>query len=111
MNFLLYFLLLLENNKNKTSYSFFLTVEVTGCNVMIVRRNVFDQPATGDVRTYGNVRKITTGHTDNYKIGCLLNYSYFKENFVLNAVDRSKQQAFDDHPKAIQQINFTGKLH
>ena len=43
-------------------------------------------------------------------MGCLLNYSYFKENYKLIAIDLSKQQALDADPKAIQQINFTGNL-
>ena len=43
-------------------------------------------------------------------MGCLLNYSYFKENYKLIAIDLSKQQALDADPKVIQQINFTGNL-
>ena len=52
----------------------------------------------------------TTGHGDDYKTGCLLDYSYFKNNYTMTAMDLSKQQALDADPKAIQQINFTTNL-
>ena len=42
--------------------------------------------------------------------GCLLDYSYFKENYKMIAIDLSKQQALDADPRAIQQINFTSDL-
>ena len=61
-------------------------------------------------KTYKNIRKIATGQGDDYTIGCLLDYSYFKENYKLIAIDLSKQQALDADPRAIQQINFTGNL-
>ena len=57
-----------------------------------------------------NIRKIATGKGDDYATGCLLDYSYFKENYKLIAIDLSKQQALDADPKAIQQINFTANL-
>ena len=40
----------------------------------------------------------------------MLDYSYFKENYKMIAVDLSKQQALDADPRAIQQINFTANL-
>ena len=40
----------------------------------------------------------------------MLDYSYFKENYKLIAIDLSKQQALDADPRAIQQINFTANL-
>ena len=42
--------------------------------------------------------------------GCLLDYPYFLENYKMIAIDLSKQQAIDDDPRAIQQINFTAYL-
>ena len=36
--------------------------------------------------------------------------AYFKEYYMLIAIDLSKQQALNADPKAIQQINFTGNL-
>ena len=40
----------------------------------------------------------------------MLDYSYFKENYKIIAIDLSKQQALDSDPTAIQQINFTANL-
>ena len=40
----------------------------------------------------------------------MLDYIYFKNYYIIIAVDLSKQQALDADPKAIQQINFTANL-
>ena len=77
---------------------------------MIDGKNIFDQPINNDFKTYENIRKIATGKGDDYTTGCLLDYSYFKENYKMIAVDLSKQQALDTDPRAIQQINFTANL-
>ena len=76
---------------------------------MIVGKNVFNQPVRSDIRTY-NIRKITTGQQDDYKAGCLLDFTYFKTYYKMIAIDLSKQQAVDVDPKATQEINFTGKI-
>ena len=70
----------------------------------------FDQPINSDLQTYENIRRIATGQGDDYTTGCLLDYSYFKENYKMIAIDLSKQQALDADPRAIQQINFTENL-
>ena len=73
-------------------------------------KNFFDQPINSMTKTYENIRKIATGQGDDYTTGCLLDYSYFKENYKMIAIDLSKQQALDADPRAIQQINFTANL-
>ena len=40
----------------------------------------------------------------------MLGYQYFKDNYQLIAVDLSKQKEVDADPRAIQQIEFYGKL-
>ena len=77
---------------------------------MIDGKNVFDQPINSDLKRYENIRRIATGQGDDYTTGCLLDYSYFKENYKMIAIDLSKQQALDADPRAIQQINFTENL-
>ena len=37
------------------------------------------------------IRKVATGEGDDYTIGCFLDYSYFKENCEMIAIDLSKQ--------------------
>ena len=77
---------------------------------MIDGKNFFDQPINSMNITYENIRKIVMGQGDDYTTGCLLDYSYFKENYKLIAIDLSKQQELDVDPRAIQQINFTANL-
>ena len=38
---------------------------------------------------------------DDYATGCLLDYSYFKENYKMIAIYLSKQQALDADTRAI----------
>ena len=40
----------------------------------------------------------------------MLDYSYFKENYKIIAIDLGKQQALEIDPRAIQQINFIANL-
>ena len=68
---------------------------------MIDGKNFFDPPINSMNKTYKNIRKIAIGQGDDYTTGCLLDYSYFKEN---------KEQALDADPRAIQQINFVANL-
>ena len=79
---------------------------------MIDGKHFFDQPINSMNKTYKNIRKNTTGkgNTTGNTTGCLLDYSYFKENYKIIAKDLSKQQALDADPRAIQQINFTANL-
>ena len=61
-------------------------------------------------KTYENIRKIAIGQGDDYTTGCLLDYSYFKENYKMIAIDLIKQQELGGDPRAIQQINFKANL-
>ena len=75
---------------------------------MIDGRNFYDQPINNLVKQYDEVRKVSTGHSDDYTTGSLLDYAYFKDNYKLIAVDLSKLKALDADPRAIQQIVFQG---
>ena len=86
------------------------TVEIKDYNIVINGENVFDQPIKNNKITYDNIRKIATGQGDDYTTGCLLDYSYFADTYIMIEVDLSKQQALDADPRAIQQINFTANL-
>ena len=106
------FVLAFENDEQRTSNKryYIPNVEIKDYNVMIDRKNIFDQQIKNDKVTYENIRKIATGRVDEYTTGCLLDYIYFKNYYKIVAVDLSKQQALDADPKAIQQINFTANL-
>ena len=60
-------------------------------NVMIDGRNFFDQPIKNYLKTSDNIRKISTGRGDDFTVGCLLDYPYFKKYYKLIAVDLTKQ--------------------
>ena len=48
---------------------------------MIDGKNVLDQPAKSDMRTYDNIQKIATGQVDDYTTGRLLDYNYFNQHY------------------------------
>ena len=77
---------------------------------MIDGKNFFDQRIKNYIKTYDNIRNITTGQGDDYTTGWLLDYNYFTEHYKMIAIDLSKQKDLDVDPKAIQQTNFTGNL-
>ena len=79
-------------------------------NVMIDRKNFFDQPVKNNKVTYENIRKIATGQWVDYTTGCLLDYTYFRNYYKMISIDLSKQQPLDEDPRAIQQINFSTNL-
>ena len=71
---------------------------------MIDSKNFFDQPVKNDMRNYDYIWKIVTGQSDDYWMGCLLDYVYFKNYYKMVAIDLSKQQPLDPDPKTILQI-------
>ena len=85
-------------------------VNITNYNVLINDRNFYDQPINDQIKMYDKIRKITTRKRDDYTTGCLLNYQYFKDHHQVIADDLSKQKELDADPRAIQQIEFYGKL-
>ena len=70
---------------------------------MIEGKIFSDQPVRNDKATYNNIRNIAG---DDYTTDCLSDYSYFKDNYKMIAIDLSKQQALNADPRAIQQINL-----
>ena len=68
-------------------------------HVKIDSKIFFDQPINNDIKTYENIRKIAAGQGDDYTTVCLLDYPYFKESYIMIAMDLSKQQALDAAPR------------
>ena len=73
---------------------------------MIDERSFYEEPIHDLIKQYDKVRKISTGHGDDYTTGSLLDYAYFKDDYKIIAVDLSKQKALDTDPRAIQLIVF-----
>ena len=84
-------------------------VKIDNYNIEIDGRNFYDQPINDSIKQYDEVRKISTGQGDVYTTGCLLDYSFFEQNYRLLAAYLSKQKALDADSRAIQQIIFTVK--
>ena len=73
---------------------------------MIHGRTFYDQPINDFIKQHDEVKKMSTGYGDDYTTGCLLDYTYFKDNYRLTAVDLSKQKALGADTRAIQQVVF-----
>ena len=65
---------------------------------MIDQKSFIDQSVKDSLRTYENNAKIATGHRHDYTNGCLLDHSFFKENYKLLAIDLSNQGALGVDP-------------
>ena len=100
-----------NNITNENSYRryFLPRVKIKNYNIEIDGRNFFDQPVNDSIKQYNELRKISTGHGDDYTIGCLLDFNYFENNYKIIAADWSKQKASDADSRTIQQIIFSGK--
>ena len=91
--------------------SFLPKVGIKHYNVIVDWQNIFDPPVKKGLRTYENVQEITIGQEDDCTIGCLLDYTFSKENYKSIAIELSKQWVLDTHPKATKKISFTGNLN
>ena len=70
------FILSFENEDDTKSHSDYDLPKVTikDYNVMIDGKNFFNQPINRELKTYENIRKISTGKGDYDTTGCLLDY-------------------------------------
>ena len=101
----------LNKAKRDSHRKYFLPrVNITHYNVLIDRSNFYDQTIIDQIKRYDEIRKIATKQGDDYTIGCLLDYKYFKDPYQLVAVDLIKQKELDADPRALQHIEFYGML-
>ena len=89
---------------------FFPRVKIENYNIEIDGRNFYDQPINDLIKQCNKIRKISTGQSDDYTTGCLLDFAYFEKNYRLIAMDLSKRKALDAGSRAVQQIIFTEKI-
>ena len=83
---------------------------IKNSNVIINRKNFYNQPIDSDKLRDEEMRKLTTGQGEDYTTVYLLDYEYIKNHYRLIAVDLIRQKKLDADPKAIQQIEFVGQL-
>ena len=82
--------------------------EIKDFNVLIEGRNCYDQNVNSSIVRYNEL--MTTGKSEDYSRGCLLEYDYYLKDFNIAAIDLSHQAVIDSDPKVNQQIEFVYKL-
>ena len=104
------FVLAYQNADDRQSFSqFYLPkVMVKDYNVIIDKLACFDLPIKTEEEAYEKI--IDISRNNEYTIGNLLDYDYFKKYYKLIAIDLSKQQVLQENQDFIQRINFIGKL-
>ena len=85
-------------------------VETKDYNILIDGRDFYDQNVNSSIVRYNELLKMTTGRSEDYSTGCLLDYDYYIKNFNTVGIDLSHQAVFDSDPKINQQIEFVYKL-
>ena len=95
---------------DRQSFSQFYLPEimVKDFNVIIDQLAFFDFPVKTEEEAYEKI--IDISRNNEYTIGNLLDYDYFKKYYKLIAIDLSKQQELKENEDLIQQINFIGRL-
>ena len=79
-------------------------VEIKDFNVLIDSKSFFDLPVKNEEEAYEKIMDMS--NNNDYITGNLLDFGDFKENYILIAIDLSKQTKLKDP----QQISFIGKL-
>ena len=98
-----------ENNVKKDYIDFYLhyyvpKVQIKDFNVLIHGKRFFDLSVKNEEEAYKKI--IDMCNNNDYIIGNLLDFAYYKENYRFIAIDLSKQTKLKDP----QQINFIGKI-
>ena len=85
--------------------------EIKDYDVLIDGRNFYDQNVNSSIVRYNELLKMTTGRSEDYSSGCLLDYDYYIKDFNIVGIDLSHQAVLDSGPKINQQIEFVYKYH
>ena len=91
-------------NRDFLSHYYVPNVEIKDFNVLIDGKTLFDLLVKREEEAYE--KTMNTNRNNDYTTGNLLDFTYFKENYRLIAIDLSKQTKLKDP----QQISFIGKL-
>ena len=78
-------------------------------NVIVNRKNFYNQPIDFDIKWYKEIRKSTVEKGEDYTTECFLDYKYVENHYRLEAVHLSRQKQLDADPKAIQLVEFYGQ--
>ena len=72
--------------------------EIKDYNVLIDGRNFYDQNVNSSIVRYNELLKMTTGRSEDYSTGCLLDYDYYLKDFNIVGIDLSHQAVLDSDP-------------
>ena len=92
-----------KNYRDSFSHYYVPKVQIKDFNVLIDGESFFDLPIKNK-EAYKKI--IDTCNNNGYTTGNLLDFTYYKENYQLIAIDLSKRTKIKDP----QQINFIGKI-
>ena len=104
------FVLSFENEDDRTSYykCYVPNVEIKNYNVLIDGNPFFELPVRNIEETYEKMLQISDDNA-YFTSGNLLDFNYFKKNYIMIAIDLSKQIVLENKDTR-QQINFIGSL-
>ena len=77
------------DSRDSFSYYYVPNVEIKDFNVLTDGKSFFDLPVKNEEEAYEKI--IEMSNNNDYTIGSLLDFAYFKENYRLTAADLSKQ--------------------
>ena len=102
------FVLAYTNEDDRTSYSQYYVpnIEIKNYNVIIDGKPFFELPVKNIEETYQKI--IDMGYNDDYTVGNLIDFEYFKQHYKLIVIDLSKQKELENN--VMQQVNFIGSL-
>ena len=92
-----------KDYRDSFSYYYVPKVQITDFNHLINGKSFFDLPTKNEEEAY---KKIIDMSNNDYTTGNLLDFTYYKQNYRLIAIDLSKQTIIKDP----QQIKFIGKI-
>ena len=77
-------------------------IEIKDYNVLIDERSFDDQNINDSITRYNELLKLTTGKSEDYTTGCLIDHDYYINDYNIAAVDLSHQAILNLDPKSIQ---------
>ena len=78
----------MKDHRDSFSHYYIPSVEVKDFNVLIDGKSFFDLPVKNEEEAYEKIIEISKNN--DYTTGNLLDFSYFKENYRLIAIDLTK---------------------
>ena len=69
--------------------------EIKDYNILIDGRNFYDQNVNSSIVRYNELLKMTTGRSEDYSTGCLLDYHYYLKDFDIAGIGLSHQAVLD----------------